>query len=169
MYLNITFEKSDFMKFIAIRVSPSEIFYAIGETLDHDQEYEYSLDRIVVPQMLELPKRLSYIRNVLESIITQQQITHAGIRLSETNSKTTNLDRIYIEAVIQEFFSSSSIEKYKTMRLANIGSNFSVKSSEVKSWIENKSIPKVEFEDWGTLKRENREVLLVLDALIGGV
>lgn len=155
------------MKCIAIRVSPSEIFYAIGETADHD--YEYSLDSIVVPRMLEIPKRLAYIRNVLDSIITQQQITHAGIRLSETTSQTINLDRIYIEAVIQEFFSSSSIQKYKTMRLANIASYFSVKSSEAKSWIENKSAPIVEFEDWETSKKEIREVLLVLDALIGGV
>jgi len=154
------------MKCIAIRVSPSEIFYAIGET--QEESYEYSLDSIVVPQMLELPKRLSYIRNVLDSIITQQQVTHAGIRLSETNAKKISLDRVYIEAVIQEFFSSSSIEKYKVMRLANIGSYFSVKSSEVKAWIENKNIPEDFYEEWGNLSKENREVLLVLEAIIGG-
>lgn len=153
------------MKCIAIRVSPSEIYYALGE-INEDDELEYSLDSIVVPQFLEMPKRLSYIRNVLDSVITQQDVKYAGIRLAETNAKSSNINRLYIEAVIQEFFSSSTIESYKLFRLANIASCLSMKSSDIKGWIENKGAPEFFSEEWESISRESRESLLVLYSII---
>ncbi|MDT0173642.1 hypothetical protein Q9R23_11725 [Exiguobacterium sp. BRG2] len=151
------------MKYISIRVSPSKIFYAIGEKLE--DRFVYSLDSVIVPQILETPKKLSYIRNVFESIITQQQIVFAGIRLAETNSKTQSLDRVYIEAVIQEFFSNSTIEHYRTLRLAGMSSILNLKNQELKEWIDNKNTPdrlQELFEDWSTLTKEDREALVVL-------
>jgi len=155
------------MRCIAIRVSPSEIFYAIGEA-DRDDSYEYSLESIIVPKILEIPDRLSYVRNVLQSIVTEQKITYAGLRLSEGNAQSQSIDRIYLEGVIQEFFSNSSIEVYQTFRIPSLAAKINKKSSEVKQWIKDGKMLDEYFDEWSTLKVEKREALLILHVLMGG-
>lgn len=152
------------MKYIGIRVSPSEIYYAIAEDNGSKESISVSLDSIVVPGALPLPRRLSYIRTVLQSIITEQSVTIAGLRLAEIVAKP-NLERVYIEGVIQEFFENSTIEQYETHRIQTLAYRFKQKPQMLKDWINNNQIPDW-YDGWSNLNKGKRESLLVVKALL---
>ena len=147
-------------KYIGIRVSPSKIFYTISTSKS------YFNDVIVVPQFLSLPRQLSYIRTVLQSVITEQDIKIAGLRLAE-NIANAKKERVYIEGVIQEFFANSSIEDYEIFRLQNLAKRNDIPLGVVQQWIAGKESPEY-VSNWGKFTKEHRESFLVVQALMKG-
>lgn len=147
-------------KYIGIRVTAKKIFYTIFSG------NEYYNDTIIVPQALSIPRQLSYIRTVLQSIITEQEINIAGLRLGEGNAKITK-ERIYIEGVIQEFFANSSIEKYSIFRLQSIARMNNVTLEMVKDMISGKELLK-SVSDWSNFSKEHKESFLVAYAFENG-
>lgn len=153
------------MKYIGIRVSPSEIYYAIAEDNGSKGAISVSLDSIVVPRALPLPRRLSYIRTVLQSIITEQSVKIAGLRLAEVVANP-HLERIYIEGVIQEFFENSTIEQYEVHRIQTLAYRFKQKPQILKGWINNNDQSPDWYDGWINLNKQKRESLLVAKALL---
>ncbi|MBD2862483.1 hypothetical protein [Paenibacillus oceani] len=97
---------------IGIRVAPKVIYYTIIEGLPDDNFEVKAIDKIKIPEALDDPRKLSYLRTTLLSIIMEFDITIAGVRIAEGTAQSVSNFRIYLEGVIQELFANSSVEKY---------------------------------------------------------
>lgn len=93
------------MNYIGIRVSTSEVYYSIIKKNNKGFDV-ISISSIKVPKALEIPQKLSYVRNTLITIIEQYSIAYASMRVIEgaamSNINSTSLFRVNLEGVIQE-------------------------------------------------------------------
>lgn len=121
------------MNILGIRVTPKKIYFSIFDK--HNNEFK-TIEVIVVPQSLIMPEKLKYIRNNIFDLLREYNVQRAGIKITEGNAQTTNIERLYIEGVIQETFASSKIESYKTLMLAGIASKLQTNGKELKKFIE---------------------------------
>lgn len=116
------------MRTIGIRANPKEIYFAIIEQINGENKV-LTIDKLILPLSLSIPDKLNFIRKTIIDIINQYQVTKAGIKITEGNAQSINIERVSIEAVIQELFSSCSVQKYfggnisKISRLLGIGNN----------------------------------------------
>ena len=108
---------------IGIRVSPKEIYYTIFK-YDEQRNLDYFNESLIIPKALDIPRKLSYIRTTLYSLICEYGITNAGLRIVEGNSNNNDPFRINVEGVIQELLANSTVDTYFTGRLDTIGSKF---------------------------------------------
>jgi len=122
------------MKSIGIRANPKEIYFAIIEC-NEGKNNVIAIDKLILPLSLETPDRLNFIRKTIIDIINQYNITKAGIKVTEGNAQRISIERISIEAIIQELFSSCSVEKY-------FGGNIS-KISKLLGFINNGDLKKI--------------------------
>ena len=74
-------------KSIGIRVTPSTIFYSIISVENEELEI-IVVDKINNPKALGIPEQLKFLRNTLCDIINEFDITHACIRITESNAKS---------------------------------------------------------------------------------
>lgn len=154
------------MKSIGIRATPKEIYFAIVEQKEEEENNVITIDKLILPLSLEIPDRLNYVRKTIIDIINQYEVTKAGIKVTEGNAQRLSIERISIEAIIQELFSSCSVQKYfggnisKISRLLGISNN-----GDLKKIIKGESIP----EDLEFLRNnsetERESVLSALAAL----
>lgn len=121
------------MNILGIRVTPKKIYFSIFDK--HNNEFK-NIEVIVVPQSLAMPEKLKYIRNNIFDLLREYHIQQAGIKITEANAQKMNIERLYIEGVIQETFASSEIESYKTLMLAGIASKLQTTAKELKKFIE---------------------------------
>lgn len=121
------------MNILGIRVTPKKIYFSIFDK--HNNEFK-NIEVIVVPQSLIMPEKLKYIRNNIFDLLREYNVQRAGIKITEGNAKKMNIDRLYIEGVIQETFASSKIESYKTLMLAGMASKLQTSAKELKKFIE---------------------------------
>lgn len=159
------------MKAIGIRAKAKEIFYCIVE--EAPEYYEIlNTEKFVVPQALEMPDRLSYIRTTFESIIKEYGVSNAGIRSAENIQSVSNsvIERIYIEGVLQELLSNCSVDKYFAGRKTTIARLLKTKQENITAMIEG-SETLYEIEAWHNYIKEEREALVAgFSALnIGGI
>ncbi|WP_069648977.1 hypothetical protein [Caloranaerobacter ferrireducens] len=158
------------MAAIGIRVTPNEIFYSIVDE-EGDGYSIISISSIKIPKALDNPCRLSYVRNILSTIIKQYKINKAGIKLIEGNARTkvnsSTSFRLNLEGVILELFANSSIEKYLLGVAPNISAILKLKSKPVKEMAEDLGIDDSDKTDEGRkLKDENKESLVVAVAAL---
>ena len=97
-------------KAIGFRVTPSEIFYSI--VVNQKDEYEFiSISSLKIPVAIDEPKKLSFIRNTVSTILLQYNIDYAGIKLTEGNArsgvKNNSIFRYKVEGVLKELLSNS--------------------------------------------------------------
>lgn len=145
------------MASIGIRVTPSKIYYCI---LKQDGEnVEIIKDVIVVPKALELPRKLSVLRTMLFSLLKENNIKNAGLRLAEYTAKSTYLDRLYIEGVFQELLADSSVDFYGVYRLNSFCKLLKMKSKDIKVLLASKN-NFLDIEESGILIKEEKEALL---------
>jgi hypothetical protein len=149
---------------IGLRVySNSAIYYAIfsyeGETLVY-----HDISSLTIPVSLEKPEQLTYVRNTLLDIIDQYEICRAVIRLSEMTG-TYNLlaiERHFCEGVIQESFASSTVEKFKAGRIAELARILDMPREDFKKYTVDgddfEVIPKE--VKWKKLSKEERESVM---------
>lgn len=121
------------MNILGIRVTPKKIYFSIFDK--HNNEFK-TIEVIVVPQSLIMPEKLKYIRNNIFDLLREYNVQRAGIKITEGNAQAMNIDRLYIEGVIQETFASSKIESYKTLMLAGMASKLQTSAKELKKFIE---------------------------------
>jgi hypothetical protein len=144
---------------IGIRASPSVIYYSIIEEKE-DKTFEFLvLDKVIVPIALQLPEQLKFIRNTFLDIISEFQVNKACIRVTESMAQTTNSKRISIEAVIQELFASSTVQRYYVGQISNISAKLSIPRDELIPLIEGKQKYK-DIDDWNAYSKEIRESIL---------
>ena len=151
------------MKSIGIRATPKEIYFAVVEQNDEGNNI-IAIDKLILPLSLEIPDRLNFVRKTIIDIINQYEVTKAGIKVTEGNAQRLNIERISIEAIIQELFSSCSVQKYfggnisKISRLLGIENNGDLK-------IKGESIPEnLEFLQ-NNSETERESVLSALAAI----
>lgn len=143
---------------IGIRTTPSYVYYTIIDS--NDEEFEIlTTSKIIVPKALDIPERLSFVRNCLFSIIQEYKVINAGIRTIE-NLVQPNVERIYIEGVIQELISNCSIEKYFTGKKSKIASILKEGIQDITSYID-KDEKFAEIEDWTSYNKEEKESIIM--------
>lgn len=152
------------MRIIGIRANPNEITYSIVEKTEHQISIILA-DKLIIPKSLYVPEQLKYVRNTIIDIIFQNFVTIAGIRVSESNAKSPSIERINFEAIIQELFASSSIEKYFIGQISTISSKLSFPRENFKKYISNE----LEYDkvtNWKNYSdKEKESILVALSAL----
>jgi hypothetical protein len=97
---------------MGIRVGSKAVHFTVVESLPNDQFGALLIDKLNIPEGMDDPHKLSYLRTNLLSIIMRFNITNAGIRVTEGTAHTVSTFRMHLEGVIQELFANSSVEKY---------------------------------------------------------
>ncbi|MFM2661520.1 hypothetical protein AAFX15_15375 [Vibrio chagasii] len=145
------------MKTLGLRVSPTEVTFSIYET---ESQTVVNVEEIRVPNSLNTPEKLKYIRSTLLDVLREYEVQKAGIRLTEPTARSFSIDRVQIEGVIQETFASSMLLAYYQGAIATIAAKINVPKASMKDLIAGRKIFH-EFEDWGTLNDKQREAVLV--------
>lgn len=143
---------------IGIRATPSAIYYSVLE--ETDKEYiTHIIDKVNVPTALKKPEQLKFIRNTFLDIIAEFNISVACIRVTESAAQGTSDIRIGIEAVIQELFASSTIQKYYAGQISSISTKLGISRDEFKPYAAGTEVYN-EIDGWKKLSLEQRESIL---------
>lgn len=142
---------------IGIRVKPDCVIYSIIRENDNDNEV-LIVDKVNVPVALEIPEQLKFIRCTLLDIIYENQVNKACIRITETTAQKISIERVNIEAIIQELFASSTIEKYYIGQISNISAKLGMARENFKKIIDSKECDFI--KDWNNFNKEEKESLL---------
>lgn len=158
------------MASIGIRVTPNEIYYSIVNLKDSGYEI-ITISCLKIPKALDVPCKLSYIRNILNTLIKQYGINKAGVKLIEGNARNrinaSTFFRLNVEGVIQEVFANSSIEKYLLGIAPNISAILEVEPKPVKDIAEDLGVDETIVTDEGKkLNDNNKESLVVAVAAL---
>ena len=148
------------MKAIGIRATPKEVFFSIIESYNDTNEI-IAIDKVIIPISLSIPDQLNFIRKTIIDIINQFNVTIAGIKLTEGNARRISIERVSIEAIIQELFSSCSIESYYGGNISKISKLLEIPNDGSLKKIINNELETEEFSFLKTIsKSEEREACL---------
>ena len=148
------------MRGIGIRVTPKDIYYCIIDFIQ-DEDYKIiDLNKLIVPKSLNRPDSLRYIRTNFLDIIREYRIETAGIKIMEGNTQRISFERIMIEGVVQELFSSSSVTKYYVGNESSIRRRLNLAKGEYKELCDgSKTYPDI--ENWNEIKSQEKESFLI--------
>ncbi|MFC4661762.1 hypothetical protein [Oceanobacillus aidingensis] len=150
------------MNAIGLRVESKKINYCIimpGKKM--------IIENLLIPQALngDVPRQLSFIRTMLNSIICEYDINLAGLRTPEGVAQQKNVFRSNLEGVIQELFSGSTIERYFAGTKTSIASRLKKDTTEITEAIDgNKNI--FDVENWDSLDSIKKECVLSALAIL---
>lgn len=152
------------MRILGVRAAPKVTSFVVYCT----QELALKcVDVIKIPATLDTPEKLKYVRNNILDILNLFNIELAAIRVTESNSDNLSIDRLYIEAVIQEAFSSSDVRKYFTIRKSGMKSSLSLSETEYKEILRShRGIKGIDNSDFTA--ETNEAVLAALSAEVRG-
>lgn len=105
------------MRTLGVRVAPKVASFIVYCSKEKELK---CADVINIPQTLNIPEQLKYIRNNILDILREYDVSLAAIRVCEANSRNPSIERLYIEGVVQEAFSSSNIMDYHILRKQGI-------------------------------------------------
>lgn len=148
------------MRILGIRVSPNTASFIV---YCNELKTLVCTDVIRIPATLDTPEKLKYVRNNILDILRFYEVNHAVIRVTESNSKNLNIDRLYIEGVIQEALSSSEVERYFTIRKTTIMSALNLTKESYKSILDSKT--NIKNIDNSKFSSETNEALLAALAM----
>lgn len=151
-----------YMRSIGFRASPKEVIYAVCEQTSGNSPKIIDVDRVKIPVALQLPEQLSYVRRTILDLIQEYSATRAGIRISEpfaSKFASPSIERISIEAVIQELINTSSIERYFTGVVASISSHLELPKKHFAKIIDGE-IKAIEGIDLQSYKDNQKEAIL---------
>ncbi|WP_018923875.1 hypothetical protein [Salsuginibacillus kocurii] len=146
---------------MGIRVAPKEITYSILEiTGEEISEINYNTNTLKIPLALndDTPRQLSFIRTSFLSIISENNVSVAGLRTAETVANP-DVFRMNVEGVIQELLSNSWIESYFTGKLNSIASKLNKPVQEITDCKNGEDI--FDVQDWSKINSNKRESFLV--------
>ena len=142
---------------IGIRVKPDCIIYSIIKENDGNKEI-ILIDKVNVPIALEVPEQLKFIRSTFLDIIYENKVNRACIRITESMALKPSIERINIEAVIQELIASCTVEKYFVGQISNISAKLGMARENFKKIIESTECDFI--EEWSNFNKEEKESLL---------
>lgn len=122
------------MNILGVRAAPKVASFVVYDT---ESSEVHCSDVIRIPETMDIPEKLKYVRNNILDILRFYKVEVAAIRVAESNSQNLNIDRLYIEAVIQEAFSSSEVKKYITIRQNGIKSSLDLSQDNYKSFLKS--------------------------------
>lgn len=143
------------MNILGVRAAPKVASFVVYDT--ESMSIKCS-DVIKIPATMDTPEKLKYIRNNILDILRLYKVEVAAIRVAEANSKNLNIERLYIEAVIQEAFSSSEVKSYFTIRQNGIKSTLNLSQDDYKSILKSES--SINELDNSSFTSETNEALL---------
>lgn len=126
------------MNSLGIRVEPKKVTFVVIDYTDSEADI-LNVETIKIPLALDFPAKLKYVRNTVLDIIREYDIQVAGIRIAETVSENVNINRLHIEGVIQEAFSSSSVNSYFTGQLMSISKKLDINKELYRDLLKSKS------------------------------
>ena len=141
---------------IGIRANPKQIIFAL---YDKEEDEMINVEAIKIPVALEVPEGLKYARNMILDVLREYKVERGGLRVTEAVAQTPNIQRLQIEAVIQEAFASSSLEKYYLGQISNISSRIGIDRADFKLLIDGIQTYKP-VKDWKSFSKEEREAIL---------
>lgn len=145
------------MHTLGLRVSPKEVTFCV---FDFSENEIRNLEEIRVPNALETPEKLKYIRATLLDVLREYDIQKAGIKLTEPNAQSISIERVQIEGVIQETFASSMLLAYYQGPLATIASKVGMNKTALKQLIKD-ATQYDQVDDWSDYSEKEREAILV--------
>ena len=148
------------MKSIGFRASPKDVIYAIVEE-DKGNFRVTSMEKIRIPASQGVPEQLSYLRTTIKDIISEYSVSRAGIRTTEASSRNWSLLRISIEAVIQELFCNTTIEKYFVGQNSSITAKLNLGKKDFKKIVESDEISECHNVDLTGMDKSEKEAVLV--------
>ncbi|MBN1086530.1 hypothetical protein JNO12_18900 [Erwinia aphidicola] len=152
------------MRILGVRAAPKVTSFVVYCTEESELK---CVDVIKTPGILDTPEKLKYVRNNILDILNLYKVELAAIRVTESISDNLNIDRLYIEAVIQEAFSSSDIRKYYTIRKAGMKSSLELSESTYKEILKSQKSLK-EIDNSNFTPETNEAVLAALSAEVRG-
>ena len=87
------------MRILGVRATPKVTSFVVYCTKESDLK---CVDVIKIPAILDTPEKLKYVRNNILDILNLYNVELAAIRVTENNADNLSIDRLYIEAIIQE-------------------------------------------------------------------
>ncbi|HCU14306.1 MAG: hypothetical protein E6995_14755 [Enterobacteriaceae bacterium] len=124
------------MRSLGIRAEPKQISFVVFCSANKSL---LCVDTIAIPKMLEVPEQLKYIRNNILDVLREYKIEFAALRVAEGIAKNQSITRYYLEAVIQEAFSSSNVTNYQVLRMNTIIKNLKINKEQYDLILESKS------------------------------
>jgi hypothetical protein len=142
------------MRTIGFRVEPAKVTFAV-----HDDGTIINLEVLKLPNALEVPDKLKYVRNNVLDILREYKVEKAVIRATESAAQIPNPARIQIEAVIQEAFASSHLNKYGVAQLVTIAKLNRIPHGDIKKYVSGEL--SIESADtWASYSDIQREAIL---------
>ncbi|WP_312973307.1 hypothetical protein [Atlantibacter sp.] len=135
------------MRILGVRAAPKEASFVVFCT---EERVFKCVDVVNIPQTLSTPEKLKYIRNSISDILREYLVDTAAIRVAESTSKNLNIDRLYIEGVIQEAFASSNVAQYFTLRKKSICARLGINTAQ----FNDNEIKGIRLSDYDTNTKE---------------
>lgn len=140
---------------IGLRASPKMVTFAIYNA---NEKIIVNVEDIKIPAAFATPDGLKYLRNNLLDILREYAVTTAGVRITESNAQTLNIERIQIEGVIQEAFASSGLKHYYVGQISSISKRIGIPRVDFKPFVDGeKNYP---VENWQKMSKQAREAVL---------
>lgn len=152
------------MRTLGIRVEPKCVHYSIVEG-DESTVTLRTIDSLIVPLALDIPRSLSFIRTSLISIIQEFEITQAGIRVYEGNTQNLDKFRMNVEGVIQELFANSTVDKYVCATKHTLAGLLETDVAEITDLIEGNE-NHFQIINWDALHKNEREAVITAVATL---
>lgn len=145
------------MNTLGLRASPKEVTFCVYDTVSSDI---VNIEEIKIPNALDMPEKLKYLRATVLDILREYDIDSAGIRLTEFNARSVCFERIQIEGVLQEAFASSTLREYFQGALTTIASKLGKDKTILANLIKNKASDYVGVPNWRQYTDKEREAVL---------
>lgn len=143
------------MRTIGIRAAPKVVTFVVYDSL---ASKILNAEGINIPAAFDVPDALKYIRSNLLDVLREYKIEFAGIRVTEPNAQSLNIQRIQIEGVIQEAFASSLLKGYYVGQISSISKRLRIPREDFKKYIDGTLNWNV--DGWSEMNEAEREALL---------
>lgn len=140
---------------IGLRAAPRSVTFAV---YDANATSILNIEEIRAPAAFATPDILKFLRINLLDVLREYNVDRAGIRLAEPMAQSPNLERIQVEAVMQEAFASSTLQGYFAGPIATIAARLGMERSDFKPHVEGHL--EYPLEDWPNMSPIEREAAL---------
>jgi len=153
------------MNAIGFRVSPNEIYYSIVRQ-NGEQNEVLSISSLKIPVSIGVSEQLSFIRKTFDTIISQFDISFAGIKLIEGNARTSISNslifRFNVEGVLMELFTNSTVKNHFMGVSSNIASTLSVEKKKPHEMLDDiMDLTEVVSDTGKRITSEQKEAIIV--------
>lgn len=149
------------MRSLGIRVSGEEIYLGIYSS----EEKKVISEQIILPKIIDFPNKLKFLRHNIIDLLNEYKIKFVGIKIIEYTSQNKDVNRIFIEGVLQESLASNNdiiyfIENKQTIsNTLNIKNKYDLLSEKIKEFTVFMETQSIDFDK--KTNPEKREAILV--------